>query len=329
MEIQHMKEFGWCFIGTGRLANQVAGQLLSSGRHKVVSCYTRNYEKAQEFAKKHSCKAYENVEDAINDPEVEGVYVVTTHNAHYRFVKKALELNKPVLCEKAFTVNAKEAEELINIARERKIYLAEAMWTWFSASANMCKKWIDEERIGKIESASFTYHMKSINYAPRVSDPKRAGGALLDITVYPITYAYRLWGVPKNITSMGKIENGIDVSEDIEFDYGDFKVNISASIIDTKGFEKMTIKGNEGTIKALLYHMMNGLTLSKGLFKKERFKGPGPKFNSYLDEFDTVAQEIREGLTESRMHNLTHTLDVMRILDQIREQIGLSYTELE
>ena len=324
-----MKEFGWCFIGTGRLANQVAGQLLSSGRHKVVSCYTRNYEKVQEFAKKHSCKAYENVEDAINDPEVEGVYVVTTHNAHYRFVKKVLELNKPVLCEKAFTVNAKEAEELINIARERKIYLAEAMWTWFSASANTCKKWIDENRIGKIKSALFTYHMNSISYAPRVSDPKRAGGALLDITVYPITYAYRLWGVPKNIVSTGKIENGIDVSEEIEFEYEDFKVNISASIVDTKGFEKMIIKGDQGEIKAMLYHMMNGLTLSKGLFHRERYKGPGPKFNTYLDEFDTVAEEIREGLSESRMHSLSNTLDVMRIMDIIRGQIDLEYTELE
>ena len=324
-----MEKFGWCFIGTGRLANQVAGQLLASGRHRIVSCYTRDFEKAESFAREYSCKAYESVEDAIKGPEVEGIYVVTPHNAHYRYVKKALELGKPVLCEKAFTVNAKEAEELIQIARERKIYLAEAMWTWFSASANTCKKWIDENKIGKIRSASFTYHMNSINYAPRVSDPKRAGGALLDITVYPITYAYRLWGIPKNIVSTGKIENGIDVSEEIEFDYGDFKVGISASIIDTKGFEKMIIKGEEGTIRALLYHMMNGLTLSKGLFNREKYKGPGPKFNTYLDEFDTAANEIREGLTESKMHTLNNTLDVMKIMDLIRGQIGLEYTELE
>ena len=324
-----MEEFRWCFIGTGRLADQVAGQLQNSKRHRVVSCYTRNFENAKAFAQRHSCRAYEKADDAISDDEVDAVYVVTTHNAHYRFVKRALELGKPVLCEKAFTVNAREAKELIDLAKEKDLYLCEAMWTWFSASANKCLEWISEGRIGKIRSAKFTYHMKSINYAPRVSDPRRAGGALLDITIYPITYAYRLWGIPEEIKAVGNVEGGIDTGEEIELDYGSFKVDISASIIDMKGFEKMEIRGEEGTIKAPLYHMMNGLTLSRGLFRKEKFKGPGPKFNSYLDEFDTVAAEIREGLKESRMHSLTATLDVMRILDKIREKIGLSYTELE
>ena len=324
-----MNEFRWCFIGTGRLADQVARQLLSSGRHRIASCYTRNYENAKKFAEKHGCRAYENAEDAICDSEVDAVYVVTTHNAHYRFVKKTLELGKPVLCEKAFTVNAKEAKELIELAGEKNLYLCEAMWTWFSPSANKCREWLEEGRIGKIRSASFTYHMKSINYAPRVSDPKRAGGALLDITVYPITYAYRLWGMPKGITAVGNIEGGIDTGEEVEFDYGTFKVSISASIIDMKGFEKMKIKGEKGTISAPLYHAMNGLTLRRGVFRKEKFKGPGPKINSYLDEFDTVAEEIRNGLTESRMQPLKATLDVMKILDEIREKIGLNYTELE
>ena len=324
-----MDEFRWCFIGTGRLADQVAGQLSGSGRHRIVSCYTRNFENARKFAEKFSCRAYEKAEDAICDGEVDAVYVVTTHNAHHRFVRMALELGKPVLCEKAFTVDAKEAEELIALSREKKIYLCEAMWTWFSASAIKCREWLDEGRIGEIRSADFTYHMKSINYAPRVSDPKRAGGALLDITVYPIAYAYHLWGVPEKIRAVGTIEGGIDTGEEIEFDYGTFKVKISASIVDMKGFEKMKIKGDQGTISALLYHAMNGLTLSRGLFRKEKFKGSGPKFNSYLDEFDTVAKEIKEGLTESRKHSLTATLDVMKILDEIREMIGLSYTELE
>ena len=98
-----MKEFGWCFIGTGRLAHMVAKQLLSSDRHKIISCYTRDFEKAKAFGEKYSCKAYEKAEDAISDSEVEGVYVVTPHNAHYRFVKMALDLNKPVLCEKVGT----------------------------------------------------------------------------------------------------------------------------------------------------------------------------------------------------------------------------------
>ena len=325
-----MTTFKWCFIGTGTLAKTVAKQLQQSGEHEIVSCYTRDLSKGQAFAAQFGGTAYASAAEAITAPGVEGVYVVTPHNAHYRFVKQALELGKPVLCEKAFTVTARETDELIALAREKGLYLCEAMWTWFSPSANQVKKWIDEEKIGHISKAHFTYHMKSINYAPRVSDPKRAGGALLDVTIYPVTYAYRLWGLPETIESTGHIENGIDHGEDILFTYPNgLKVTISASIVDMKGFEKMRIEGEKGKIEAMVYHAMNGVTCRLGFLKKETFKGPGPKVNSYLDEFNTVAREIRAGLTESKMVPLQATSDVMHILDTVAKQIGLTYTDLE
>lgn len=324
-----MEKFRWCFIGLGSLAKTVAFQLNRSGRHEIVSCYTRNYEKGVEFAKKYGGKAYKTPEEAILAEGVDGVYIVTPHNAHYRYAKQALKLGKPVFCEKSFTVTAEETDKLIALAKEKGLYLCEAMWTWFSPSANQTKKWIDEQKLGKIYSADFTYHVNIINGAERVRDPRRAGGALLDITIYPVTYAYRLWGIPQKIESKANIQNGIDVSEEIVFTYSDFKVNISASIADFKGFEKMSIKGEKGEIKATLYHAMNGVTFKKSLFKKEKFKGNGPKMNSYVDEFDTVAQEIREGLKESRMVTLKHTSDVMHLLDEIRAQIGLDYDNLE
>lgn len=325
-----MELFRWCFIGTGKLAHQVAGQITDTKRHAVVSCYTRNYENATEFAEAFGATAYHSAEEAICAEGVDGVYVVTPHNAHYRFVKQALELGKPVLCEKAFTVYGSETDELIALAKEKQIYLAEAMWTWFSPAANQVKKWVAEDAIGAIRSADFTYHMKSVNYAPRVSDPKRAGGALLDITVYPITYAYRLWGMPVELQSVGVIENGIDLGEDISMTFANgLTAHISASIADMKGFEKMSIKGDQGEISGMLYHAMNKVTCKRGLFHKEVFKGPGPRINSYVDEFDTVAAEIREGLTESRMVPLQATADVMHIMDMVRQQIGLVYDALE
>ena len=235
-----------------------------------------------------------------------------------------------MLCEKAFTVTAEETDELIMLAREKKVYLAEAMWTWFSPCANKVKELVDSGDIGKLKDAVFSYHMKSINYAPRVSDPKRAGGALLDITVYPITYAYRLFGYPEKIESKGTIENGIDTCEDItmRFKGGETAV-ISASIVDFKGFEKMKINGREGKISSMLFHAANKVTVSKDLFKRKTIKcGEGP-MNTYLDEFNTVSSEIREGLTESRMVPLQATSDVMHIMDEIREQIGLVYDDLE
>ena len=116
-----MNKFKWCFIGTGSLAKQVASQLNKSGLHEIVSCYTRDYQKGEKFAKKFGGTAYDTAEKAITAEGVEGVYVVTPHNAHYRYVKKALELGKPVLCEKAFTVTATKLMSLLN-SPEKKIY---------------------------------------------------------------------------------------------------------------------------------------------------------------------------------------------------------------
>lgn len=324
-----MGKFKWCFIGTGTLAKQVAKEIIASGRHEIVSCYTRNPDRCREFADTYGCTACRSPEEAMQMDGVEGVYIVTPHNAHFRYAKQAIEFGKPVLCEKAFTVEGKETDELIAFAKEKNVYLCEAMWTWFGTPANQVKKWISAGKIGKVQEAEFTYCMKSINYAPRVADPKRAGGALLDITIYPITYAYRLFGYPTRIESKGCIENGVDHWEEIQmtFPAGE-KVSIRASIVDFKGWEKMVIKGEKGQIKASLYHAGQKVICQKGVFKKETYKGKGITIG-YLPEFDTVATEIREGLTESRMVPLHSTSDVMHILDKVREQIGLVYTELE
>lgn len=326
---ERMEKFRWCFIGTGTLAKQIAQEILASGRHEIVSCYTRNPEKCEEFAKEYGCRAYPNAEDAMLAEGVQGVYIVTPHNAHFRYAKQAIELGKPVLCEKAFTVNSYETDELIAIAKAKGVYLCEAMWTWFGQPANKVKEWVDSGKIGRVSDARFTYCMKSIGYAPRVADPKRAGGALLDITIYPITYAYRLFGYPVSIKSNGHIQDGVDHWEEIQFEFKNGeKVSIRASIVDFKGLEKMEIRGEKGSIKAQFYHFGQKAVCSNGLFKKTVFKGEGNSIG-YLPEFDTVASEIREGLKESRMVPLKATSDVMHIIDDIKEQIGLVYDNLE
>lgn len=325
-----MEPFSWCFIGTGTLAHQVAAQILASEKHRIVSCYTRSFEKGQAFAEKFGCKAYSSPEEAICAPGVEGIYIVTPHNAHYRYAKLALELGKPVLCEKAFTVNARETDALIALAREKGIYLAEAMWTWFSPAANQVKRWVDSGELGQNVTGKFTYHLNSVNYASRVADPKRAGGALLDITIYPVTYAYRLFGFPETIQSTGVVKNGIDLSEEITMTFpGGTVCHVSGSIMDYKGLEAMTLSGTQGKIRVWFYHMANRVTLTKGFFRKKHFRGSGKIFSDYLPEFDTVASEIRLGKSESDLVPLQATSDVMHILDTVRQQIGLVYPDLE
>ena len=319
-----MEKFRWCFIGVGSLAKMVAGQLNKSERHEIVSCYARRFDKTREFADKFGGTAYESAEEAILDPKVDAVYIVTPHNAHYRYAKLALDLGKPVFCEKAFTVTAEETDELIRLAREKNLYLCEAMWTWFAKTPNKVKEWIDNEKIGKIKSASFTYHMKTTGRGDRHTDPRRAGGALLDITIYPITYAYRLWGMPDGIDATGEIVGGVDFCDEITLKYRDFDVQISASINDFRGLENMKIKGENGEISAFMYHCTDGATLKIGT-SKEKYKSGGPLFFSYVEEFDAVASDIRAGRGESELVPLKATSDVMHILDKIRGKIGLHF----
>ncbi len=316
------KPFNWCFIGTGTLAKKTAKMITESKRHRIVSVYSRRYEKCREFAELYHANAYESAAQAITADDVDGVYVVTPHSNHYEYVKLALEMGKPVLCEKAFTTDAKQAAELIELAREKGVYLAEAMWTWFSPVANQVKKWLDDGEFGEIKTVVDNYHMNSQNYAPRVTDPNRAGGALLDVGVYPITYLYRLFGNPIEVKCEGVLGNGIDLSEDVALTFSNGQTYIaSASIVDFKGLEKLKIIGTKAEISLRFFHMANKVTLRRKGSKNQTFKGDG----SMLNEFDRVAEEIRNGQTESILVPHQATLDVMRIMDECRKQMQLVY----
>ncbi len=175
--------FGWAFIGAGTLGAKVAKEITKSGRHKIVSVYVRNPQKRMAFAEQYGALAAETPEQAITAPGVDGVYIVTPHTSHFEYAKQALKLGKPVLCEKPVTTDAKQSAELMRLSRENDVYFTEAMWSWFSPVAQQIKKWFDAGEYGEIKEFKINYHLKSINYAPRVSDPNMAGGALLDITI--------------------------------------------------------------------------------------------------------------------------------------------------
>ncbi len=314
--------FKWCFIGTGTLAKMVAREITKSGKHEIVSVYTRSFEKGQAFAKKYGGVAYRDVDQAITAEGVQGVYVVTPHNSHYQYVKRALELGKPVLCEKAFTTDAKQTEELFALAKEKGLYLSEAMWTWFSPVANQVKKWLDDGECGEIREVVTNYHLDVRRYAPRLTDPNLAGGALLDSGVYPITYLYRLFGKPTQVVCKGIVENGVDMEEDIDLSFPPGKTyRASISIRDFKGLEKFAVIGSRGSILVKGFHHTKKAKLKRANGKNVVFSGD----TSYLNEFNLVAGEILSGTKESAYVPPRSTIDVMQIMDECRRQMNLVY----
>ena len=315
------KPFSWCFIGTGTLAEHVAKEITASGRHRIVSAFSRRFDRAEEFAKRFGGKAYETPEKAM--AAADAVYVVTPHPSHYGHVKTAIGLGKPVLCEKPFTVRGEETRELFRLAEEKGVYIAEGMWTWFAPVAGKVKEWVDKGAAGEIRQVDTRYLVNVLNYAPRLTDPQLAGGALLDSGVYPVTYLYRLFGKPAEIRCSGVIENGVDLDDEIDMIYPDGRTHrIFLSIRDDRRDESLRIRGDAGEIFVNNFHFADRAELRdpEGRLREE-FEGR----TSMLNEFDLVAEEIRAGRKTSALVPPEATMEVMDLLDECRHQIGLVY----
>ena len=311
--------FRWAFIGTGTLAKKVAREITATGRHAIATAYSRNRERLTSYCEPYGIYPALSISDAVERPDIDAVYISVTNESHFEVCRQALELGKPVLLEKPFTMNAEDTEKLQQLAKSKNLYLAEAMWTWFADVPNAVKDFVQSGKLGRIKDVYMSYCAYSVGYAPRVSDPLLGGGALLDIGIYPITYAYRLFGFPRSIVCNGDIENGIDIGEQIVLGYDGFDVKMDVSIVDPKG-ETMVIEGEKGFLANPGFHYGES-GVAKTDEGVEIFKGQ----RSYAKEFDSVAEEIRSGRTESAFIPPQATLECMRILDECRRQMNLVY----
>lgn len=314
-----MAKFKWAYIGNGNIAESTARSILK-GNHEIVSVYGRNTEKAKAFAKKVGAIVFDTPEEAIAYDGVDAVYIATPHTSHIDYSLLCLNSKKPVLCEKPVAVTAADAQKMIDAAKDNNTYFAEAMWTWFSDVALKVKEWIKSGRIGEVKSVEIHYAFPGIlkPKTSRVLMPETAGGALLDIGIYPITYCYNLFGYADEITCSGELKNGIDLSEDVILRYGEMKCKLHMSLTELR--EDCLIEGTEGTIKLPLFHMASK-AIMKSKNGNETFKGK----TDYLTEFTRCAEEIMAGKKESDYIPFKSTIDCLKIMDECRRQMGLKY----
>lgn len=315
-----MQKFRWAYIGSGNIANSTAKDIMK-GDHMITSVYSRNFEKAKNFAKKYNACAFDDFEAAVNRDDVDAVYIATPHTSHVDYAVRAMRLGKPVLCEKPVGVSIHDVDILIETAKETNTYFCEAMWTWFSDVALTVKKWVQNSEIGEIKEVVINYAFPGIMMpkTSRVLTPDTAGGALLDIGIYPITYCYNLFGYPKNIHCKGNIKDGIDISETVTLEYEGFKCTLNMSLCRLK--ENCIITGSKGTISLpVFFHMA-----SKAILKNEKGKQIFNGKTDYLTEFTRAAQEIKDGKVQSAYIPFSATRDCMKIMDECRRQMKLVY----
>ncbi len=316
-----MKKFGWAIIGSGTIAEKVFCEVTKEGSGEVVSVFNRTTERAKKFTEKFGGKVYPTAEQALMADGVKGVYIATTHDMHAYYSKLALSLGVPVLCEKPLTVNTAMTEELFNLAKEKNVYLAEAMWTWHNPVSLKVREWINTGKIGKVKSVkvSFAEPMLNERANPRLFKIEYIGGAIMDIGIYPIRYVYELFGYPQNIVCNGKLANGVDTEENIRMLYGDFDAELFVSMTANNGIFAEII-GTEGKIYVPQFYYASTASLS-GKYNET--------FNCndllYALELRHTAEDIISGGKVSGYCPVKSTVDTMKLLDDCRKQMGVMY----
>ena len=203
-------------LGAGGIASTMAKTVAGMKDVEAYAVAARDLERARVFAQKYEVKkAYGSYEEMLADDEVELVYIATPHSHHYLHAKMCLEAGKNVLCEKAFTVNAEQAQKLFDLAKEKKLLITEAIWTRYMPSRKMINDIIESGVIGEVTAvtANLSY---TVSHVERIRKPELAGGALLDVGVYPINFASMVLGDKvKDVKATAIFQNGVDILDSI------------------------------------------------------------------------------------------------------------------
>lgn len=314
-------------LAAGGIAAKMSKAVSELSEVKRYAVASRSLEKAETFAKEWGYeKAYGSYEEMLADPEVEFVYVASPHSHHYEHAKMCIEAGKHVLVEKSFTVNAKQAEELISLAKEKKVLLVEAMWTRFMPARQIIDDLLAEGTIGKIMSitANLGYDIKN---KERLIKPELAGGALLDVGVYPIQFALMTVHSPLVKISSDAVlsPEGVDYCNSITltFENGVMAVLHSSmlGLTDKEG----VIYGENGSLRVHNINNCEGISVydKQGRLVKE--VAVPPQINGYEYEVLACVKAIRNGELECREMSHKDTLQGMKILDTIRAQWGMKY----
>lgn len=319
------KIFNIGILGTGWIADKMATTLAGMTTARAYAVASRTTEKAEKFAAQFSIpKAYGNYEALANDPEVDLIYIATPHSHHFENTKMCLLKNKPVLCEKAFTVNTPQAEELIRIANERKVFLAEAIWTRYQPMRQMINNVINSGIIGKLQmlSANLCYPNIALQ---RMYDPALAGGALLDLGVYLLNFADMFFG--DDIKSMSshciKYPTGVDIQESITIEYNDGRIAVLWSSQLAQSDRQGIISGTDGFVIVENVNNPQSYAIYNQDYQLVKKVDCPPQITGYEYQVDCCINAINQGKIEPDEMPHADTLRIMRRMDALRKEWGV------
>lgn len=321
------EKFNWGILGPGGIARAFAQDLNFISGHTIGAVGSRSLENAQKFSAKFGGTAYGSYEELVTDPSVDAIYVATPHPAHHDNVILALNAGKPVLCEKPFSVNAHEAQSMIDAAARNGVALMEAMWARFLPHYAKVRAIVDSGVLGPILSIHADHGQRLADQGiARLIDPNLAGGALLDLGIYPVSFAHMILGNPSQITSTAVMtEKGVDAQTSMIFSYDSGAQAVLTTTMIEQTPCRAVVAGLNGWLEidrtfynpAAMRVVLNDGTVTE---YPNTYNGHGLR-----EQAETFKQLVRSGKLESDILTWADTVNIMKSLDTVREQIGLKY----
>lgn len=321
------KNYKWAILGAGKIAAKFADSLRYTTNAELYAVASRSLSKATEFAHKWGAeKAYGSYLEMVQDETVDVIYVATPHVFHHEHSILCLRNKKAVLCEKPFAINLQQVEEMIATAKQENTFLMEAMWTMFLPHIKYIRELINSGEYGNIKKIKADFGFSAVfDTEGRLFNKNLGGGSLLDIGIYPVFLAYTFLGKPEQIKALANIgPTEVDEDCDVVFHFAEgVQAELGSSIIkDTPTaalleLEKATIKIHSP------FHEPTSveITTPEGTELKE-FKAPS---FGYQYEAMHVQEMLEQGRIESNQMTFATSIELIKLLDEIRKQIGLEY----
>ena len=314
-------------IGAGWIADKMAEALAPLEDYCVYAIASRSLDKAEAFAQKWDIPvAYGSYEELVKDKDVDLVYIATPHSHHFPHTMLALEHNKPVLVEKAFTANAAEAKILLQTAKEKGVFITEAIWTRYMPLSHKVKEIMESGIIGepRLLTATLCYMME---FKERILRPDLCGGALLDLGVYAINFARMYFGtdIVKTVSNCQLGKTGMDMQECISLSFADGKMaNLQAGTL-TLNDRQGIINGTEGYIRVDNINCPHVVEVYRNYELVARYTKPEDMVNGYEYQVFECRRCIEAGELESPMMPHEETLSIMEQMDALRKEWGVVY----
>lgn len=313
-------------LGAGNIARSMAETVAKMQDAKILAVGSRSIENAEKFANEFDISSrYGTYEELVRDERLDLIYIATPHSRHFEDCMLCLENGKNVLCEKPFTANKAQAEKVFEYAEKNGLFISEAMWTRFNPMRKVLDDIISSGVIGDITSltANLGY---PISHIERLKRPELAGGALLDLGIYPLNFAVMAFG--KNIadikSSCTKNEYGVDLHNSIILTYSDGKVAVLHSNANSATDRMGIIYGSLGRIEFKNINNCEGIDVILNDGTRTHYDTP-PQISGYEYEVVSSLKSISQGKTECEEIPHKETLFIMGIMDSLRNEWRIKY----